>query len=56
MLRSGDHGAVERWRRAMALRLTLTRRPDLIEARGGLTGEEHDLLAELVDHERDPSG
>ena len=56
VLRSGDHGAVERWRRAMALRVTLTRRPDLIEARGGLTGEEHDLLAELVDHERDPSG
>ncbi len=44
VLRSGDHGAVERWRRAAALRRTIEARPDLIEARGGLTDEEHLLL------------
>ena len=36
VLRGGDHGRVERWRRAAALWRTLERRPDLIEARGGL--------------------
>jgi tRNA (guanine37-N1)-methyltransferase len=30
VLRSGDHGAVARWRRAMALRRTVARRPDLL--------------------------
>ncbi len=29
VLRSGDHGRVERWRRAQAVRRTLERRPDL---------------------------
>jgi tRNA (guanine37-N1)-methyltransferase len=47
VLRSGDHGRVERWRRAQALARTLARRPDLIAARGGVTGEEERLLAEL---------
>ncbi len=47
VLRSGDHGKVARWRRAQALRRTLRHRPDLIEARGGLTAEEEALLAEL---------
>lgn len=46
VLLSGDHGAVERWRRVQALRRTLTRRPDMIEARGGLSAEEVALLAE----------
>lgn len=46
VLRSGDHGRIARWRRAQALHRTLTRRPDLIDARGGLTGEERGLLAE----------
>ncbi|HUA94244.1 MAG TPA: tRNA (guanosine(37)-N1)-methyltransferase TrmD [Acidimicrobiales bacterium] len=46
ILRSGDHGRVARWRRAQALRRTLERRPDLVAARGGLTGEEVALLAE----------
>ncbi|MGZ0229526.1 MAG: tRNA (guanosine(37)-N1)-methyltransferase TrmD, partial [Acidimicrobiales bacterium] len=32
VLRSGDHGKVDRWRKAMALQKTLDRRPDLIEA------------------------
>ena len=36
VLVSGDHGRVARWRRAMALRRTLQRRPDLVEAAGGL--------------------
>jgi tRNA (guanine37-N1)-methyltransferase len=47
VLRSGDHGRVERWRRAQALRLTLERRPDLIEARGGLTPQEQALFDEF---------
>ncbi len=46
VLRSGDHGRVARWRRAEALRRTLERRPDLIEARGGLSQEEIALLEE----------
>ena len=44
VLRSGDHGAVARWRRAQALRRTLERRPELVAARGGLTDEEVELL------------
>lgn len=47
VLRSGDHGRIERWRRAQALRRTVERRPDLIEARGGLTDDDRRLLAEL---------
>lgn len=47
VLRSGDHGRVERWRRAQSLARTRSRRPDLIAARGGLTGEEEALLAEF---------
>jgi tRNA (guanine37-N1)-methyltransferase len=46
VLRSGDHGKVERWRRAQALARTLRRRPDLIEARGGLSPDEVHLLVE----------
>ncbi len=44
VLRSGDHAKVERWRRAQALARTVERRPDLIEARGGLTADERALL------------
>ena len=47
VLRSGDHGRVARWRRAQALARTLARRPDLIEARGGLSGEERAVLEEF---------
>jgi tRNA (guanine37-N1)-methyltransferase len=32
VLLSGDHGAIARWRREQALRTTLARRPDLLEA------------------------
>ena len=49
VLRSGDHGRIARWRRAMALRTTLSSRPDLIDARGGLTDEEAALLEEFAD-------
>ena len=47
VLRSGDHGRIARWRRAQALARTVARRPDLIEARGGLSDEEQALLDEL---------
>jgi len=47
VLRSGDHGKVERWRRAQALQRTIERRPDLLDARGGLTDEDRKLLAEF---------
>src|SRR5689334_20647726 len=44
VLRSGNHGQIERWRHASALHRTLTHRPDLIAARGGLTDAEVGLL------------
>lgn len=47
VLRSGDHGKVERWRRAQALARTIERRPDLIDARGGLTPADQKLLEEF---------
>jgi len=47
ILRSGDHGRVQRWRRAQSLRRTIDARPDLIDARGGITREERDLLTEF---------
>ena len=47
VLRSGDHAKVDRWRRAEALRRTIERRPDLIEARGGLTEADLRVLSEF---------
>ena len=47
VLRNGDHGRIARWRRAMSLRRTLERRPDLLEARGGLSDEDSRLLEGL---------
>lgn len=47
VLRSGDHGRVERWRRAQAIRRTLDRRPDLLQR--DLTAEEQALLDEFPD-------
>lgn len=44
VLRSGDHARIAAWRRAQSLARTLARRPDLVEARGGLSEEERDLL------------
>lgn len=48
ILRSGDHGAVARWRKAQSLVRTIIDRPDLIDARGGLSEEEERLLAEFA--------
>ena len=45
-LLSGDHGRIARWRAAESLRRTIDRRPDLIEARGGLAPSEAQLLRE----------
>jgi len=47
VLRSGDHARVARWRRDQALRRTIQRRPDLIEARGGLSEDDLRLMAEF---------
>lgn len=47
VLRSGDHQRVERWRKAQSLARTRALRPDLIEARGGLSHEDEALLAEF---------
>jgi tRNA (guanine37-N1)-methyltransferase len=49
VLLSGDHGRIAAWRKAMALKRTLELRPDLIEARGGLTAEEREVLQRLAD-------
>lgn len=35
VLTSGDHGAIDRWRRERALEATRTKRPDLLDADGG---------------------
>lgn len=55
ILRSGDHGRIAAWRRAQALRRTLAHRPDLIEARGGLSADDEDVLATWPD-DPDPDG
>jgi tRNA (guanine37-N1)-methyltransferase len=44
VLLSGHHGKVAQWRRAAALHRTLTRRPDLVQRRGGLHDDEVKLL------------
>jgi tRNA (guanine37-N1)-methyltransferase len=43
VLRSGDHGRIEEWRRAQRLRRTRDRRPDLLAERE-LSDEERRLL------------
>lgn len=47
VLRSGDHAKVDRWRLAKAIERTAEERPDLIEARGGLSDHERSVLAEF---------
>lgn len=47
VLRSGNHGLVERWRLAQSLARTRAQRPDLLEERGGLSEAERALLAEF---------
>ncbi len=44
ILLSGNHAKIEQWRRAQSLARTIELRPDLIEARGGLTPDEQKLL------------
>ena len=48
VLRSGDHAKIAEWRLAQALHRTLVVRPDLIEARGGLTEAEKALLEKIA--------
>jgi len=52
ILRSGDHARIARWRRAQALHRTISRRPDLIERRGGLSTEDARILAEFPSVDR----
>lgn len=47
VLRGGDHARIQRWRRAQALHRTLKYRPDLLDARGGLSETERRLLEEF---------
>ena len=47
VLVGGHHGLVNRWRHAQALARTLALRPDIIEARGGLSDQEQRLLDEF---------
>jgi tRNA (guanine37-N1)-methyltransferase len=50
VLRSGDHARVARWRHAQALVRTATRRPDLLQTRGGVSGAEAAMLKEFGLH------
>jgi len=50
-LLSGDHGAVDRWRRNEALRSTLKRRPDLLRS-APLSEEDREHLDQLAEDER----
>ena len=47
VLRGGDHARIQRWRTAQALHRTIRYRPDLIEARGGLSETDRRLLEEF---------
>jgi tRNA (guanine37-N1)-methyltransferase len=47
VLRSGDHAKVARWRLAQAVARTMRDRPDLIEARGGLSDAERAAVEEF---------
>lgn len=46
VLTSGNHGAIERWRRKESLRRTLVKRPELLD-KAPLSPEDHKLLAEI---------
>lgn len=46
VLLSGNHGAIQRWRKEQALRLTRARRPDLL-TRAAIDEEERRILREL---------
>jgi tRNA (guanine37-N1)-methyltransferase len=47
VLRSGDHARIARWRLAQSLHRTITLRPDLLDARGGISEAEQRLLEEF---------
>lgn len=47
VLRSGDHARIERYRQAQRLHRTIRERPDMIEARGGVTADDTRLLEEF---------
>ncbi len=47
VLLSGNHKRIEDWRKAQALARTIKWRPDLIEARGGLSDSDRRLLTEF---------
>lgn len=53
ILLSGNHGAVDRWRRDQALRKTARNRPDLIEATPAEAFDKRDreVLAEVAEAE-----
>lgn len=55
VLVSGDHAAIERWRRRAALRATLAKRPDLL-ATAELDATDRRLLAELEAEGEEESG
>ena len=52
ILLSGNHGAIQRWRRQQALLRTWQRRPDLLE-KNQLSPEVEELLAEAIRKEGD---
>lgn len=52
VLLSGNHAAIDRWRRKESLRRTLKRRPDLL-AKAELDKEDEDLLAEIAAEEKE---
>lgn len=48
---SGNHEDIRRWRRKEALRLTIQKRPDLLE-RTSLSAEDYKLIKEIQEEER----
>jgi tRNA (guanine37-N1)-methyltransferase len=52
-LQTGNHAAIQRWRRKEALRMTRARRPDLLAA--CTSEEDHRLLAEIEREEAEPN-
>lgn len=52
ILLSGNHGAIERWRRQQALYRTWQRRPDLLNDEE-LSSEDKQLLAEAIEEGKD---
>jgi tRNA (guanine37-N1)-methyltransferase len=52
VLRSGDHAQVARWRREQALRLTRSRRPDLLQ-RAELSERDLEILDQLAEDDHD---